>query len=218
MRNFQELLKKASKILVTLWLLFPSVIFLILIWQCFWVLPQGKDIIISMLEKRWVAAIFLVALTFFVFITWYTGRILVYRKRQLSDILYEHYKNEAGKPEGSQRDVAFYLQIVFNMPRLFGYLIFVLIWIAFLRLVPLPELGFTTRISSGWAYGLLFINIAIYIGLYRIARYIRIKTIEQPVGHFASAGEQKRKKKLLFGSYFGLLLLLITANLIWHNA
>jgi predicted acylesterase/phospholipase RssA len=218
MRKIQELLKKTSKILKTLWLLFPSLVFLILVWQCFWVLPQGKDIIISMLEKKYVAGLFLVALTFYVFITWYTGRILVYRKKELSHILYQHYRNQADKPEASQKDVAFYLQIVFNMPRLFGYLIFVFIWIAFLRLVPLPELGFTSRISSGWAYGLLGINIIVYIGLYRVARLIRKRTIEQPVGHYTSAAEQKKRKNLLFASYFVLLVLLIGANIIWHNA
>lgn len=218
MRQLQQFLKKASKILKTLWLLFPSLVFLVLVWQCFWVLPQGKDIIISMLEKKYVASIFLVALTFYVFITWYTGRILVYRKRELSDILYAHYKSQEGKPEAMQRDVAFYLQVIFNMPRLFGYLIFSFIWIALLRIVPLPELGFTTRVFPGWSYALLAISVLLYIGLYRLARIVRKKTIEQPVGLYHSAAEQKRKKNLLFSTYFVLLVLLIAVNLIWRNA
>ncbi|MGO8055894.1 hypothetical protein, partial [Rhizobium leguminosarum] len=52
---FSNYLFKTSKILKALWLLFPSFLFLIIIWQCFWVLPQGKDILISRLEKKYVA-------------------------------------------------------------------------------------------------------------------------------------------------------------------
>ncbi|MBC7849392.1 MAG: hypothetical protein H7Y31_06635, partial [Chitinophagaceae bacterium] len=218
MRKLQGWLKRTSKILKAIWLLFPTFIFLVLIWQCFWVLPQGKDIIISMLEKKYVAGVFLIALVFYVLITWYTGRILVYRKRELSDILFEHYKSEQGKRDGSQDDVALYLQIIFNMPRLFGFLCFSLIWIAFLRLTPLPELGFTTRVSSGWSYILLAITIVVYIALYRIARIIRKRTIELPHGISSSAAAQQQRKNRLFIAYFIILLLFVAVNFIWQNA
>jgi len=218
MKKFQRLLFKTSKILKTIWLLFPSFLFLILIWQCFWVLPQGKDIIISMLEKKYVAGIFLVSLVFYVFITWYTGRILVYRKKELSEILYLHYKSEQDKPEGAQKDVALYLQIIFNMPRLFGFLIFSITWIAFLRLVPLPELGFKEKnIGAGWSYGLLLISLAVYVAIYRMAVIFRKTKIEQPKGQFTTPDEQKKKKNKIFLSYFLLLIVLIAFNIIWHN-
>jgi len=215
---FSSWLFKTSKILKALWLLFPSFLFLIIIWQCFWVLPQGKDIIISMLEKKYVAGIFLVSLVFYVFITWYTGRILVYRKRDLSDILYLHYKAEEHKPEGEQKDVAFYLQIIFNLPRLFGFLIFSITWISLLRIVPLPELGFKEKsIGAGWSYGLLAISLFVYIAIYRLAVIFRVNAIEHPKGINTTASEQKKKKNKLFGSYFLILIILIAFNSIWHN-
>lgn len=218
MKKFQRLLFKTSKVLKTIWLLFPSFIFLILIWQCFWVLPQGKDIIISMLEKQYVAGVFLVALVFFVFITWYTGRILVYRKRELSEILYDHYKSQENKPEHEQKDVALYLQIIFNMPRLFGFLIFSVAWIAFIRLVPLPELHFKEKaIGSGWSYILFGLTMLIYILIYRIAVIIRKNRVETEKGKSLSTEEQKKRKNKWFASYMIILAILVALNSVWNN-
>lgn len=218
MKKIQQLLFKTSKILKTIWLLFPSFIFLILIWQCFWVLPQGKDIMISMLEKKYVGGVFIVALVFFVFITWYTGRILVYRKRELSETLFEHYKSQENKPENEQKDVALYLQIIFNMPRLFGYLIFSITWIAFIRLIPLPDLNFKEKsIGSGWSYLLFAATLLIYILIYRTAVLIRRNKVETEKGVALSANEQKKRKNKWFASYMIILALLVIINSIWNN-
>ncbi len=67
------------------WLFFPSILFLVFAYMCFWKLSQGKDVMIITLENRKVFGFFLLALTFWVLITWYTSR-LVAKAKELIDL------------------------------------------------------------------------------------------------------------------------------------
>lgn len=216
MKDFRSWLQRFSKILRTLWLLFPSVLFLLLIWQCFWVLPQGKDIIISLLEKRIAPGLLLIALLFLVLITWYTGRILVYRKKSLSADLYSFYSNNKNNPQ--PQIVPGYLQVFFNIPRLLGFLIFSLAWLAILQLEPLPHLGFHASLSTTWAYILLLVTMGLYVLLYRIARKIRDEKVEQDKGKAIPTGTMKKRKRGILLTYFVLLFALAALNMLIHNA
>ena len=62
------------------WLFFPAILFLFLTYECFWKLSQGKDVMIITLENRKVFGLFLLALTFWVIITWYTSRLVAKAK------------------------------------------------------------------------------------------------------------------------------------------
>ena len=59
-----------------IWLFFPPILFLIFAYLCFWQLNQGKDVMIITLENRKVFGLFLLALLFWMIITWYTTRLL----------------------------------------------------------------------------------------------------------------------------------------------
>jgi hypothetical protein len=63
-----------------LWLFFPAVLFLFLSYEAFWKLSQGKDVMIITLENRKVFGLFLLALIFWVLITWYTSRLVAKAK------------------------------------------------------------------------------------------------------------------------------------------
>lgn len=216
MKDVRSWLQRLSKILRTLWLLFPSVLFLLLIWQCFWILPQGKDIIISLLEKRIAPGLLLIALLFLVLITWYTGRILVYRKKSLSADLYAFYSTNKTNPD--PQTVPNYLLVFFNIPRLLGFLIFSLTWLAMLQLEPLPHIGFHASLSATWAYILLLASMGLYVLLYRLARKIRDEKIEQDKGKAIATSTLKKRKRGILLTYFVLLFLLAALNMLLHNA
>jgi hypothetical protein len=65
------------------WLFFPAILFLFFAYMCFWQLSQGKDVMIITLENRKVFGLFLLALTFWVMITWYTTRLVAKAKELL---------------------------------------------------------------------------------------------------------------------------------------
>ncbi|MEP7318688.1 MAG: patatin-like phospholipase family protein [Panacibacter sp.] len=221
----KDSLQKINFILKAVWLLFPSFVFLLICWQCFWVLSQGKDIIISTFEKERVSGLFLIALVFFVFVTWYTGRILIYRKKIFSDTLKQFDDQKNSEFSGSQDDLPYYLQVIFNLPRFFGFMIFGIVWISFLNIQPLSEdqfLGF--GLSTTACYFLLLATIGIYIGLYAIAKKLRKKHFETDqalLTEAETAAEDKallRKKNKLFLYYFLLLFILVFLNMFIHSA
>ncbi len=65
------------------WLFFPTILFLFFAYICFWKLSQGKDVMIITLENRKVFGLFLLALVFWVMITWYTTRLVAKAKEFL---------------------------------------------------------------------------------------------------------------------------------------
>ncbi|MFT3932323.1 MAG: patatin-like phospholipase family protein [Chitinophagaceae bacterium] len=148
------LLKSITIILRLIWYLFPAFFFLFAAYSCFWTLSQGKDVLISMLEKKHSNWIVLLALIFWVMVTWYTSRILIYLRPAL---------NEASKP------------IAFHGPRMLGFFGFSIIWLSLLQLPPLKTLNFAYPISSTAASILLWIVTPIlYALLYRVFKHWRV--------------------------------------------
>ncbi|MEP7253715.1 MAG: patatin-like phospholipase family protein [Ginsengibacter sp.] len=79
-----------SQLLKALWLFFPGILFLILFVFCFWILGQGKDIIIAFTENQshlgflsfnYTRIIFFLAIGFWVYVSWYSSRIISYIKK-----------------------------------------------------------------------------------------------------------------------------------------
>ena len=140
---FWQLLKRPLRLLSVFsriaWLLFPAIFFLFATWACFWNLSQGRDVLLGMLEKKWVAGIVLLAILFWVMVSWYSSRILIYRKKKVY--------------EDSQR-------LAFHIPRLMGYLGFSIVWIALLRLPKDAYLG--VHIPKGYDWGLFFVSLLLY--------------------------------------------------------
>ncbi|HXO73859.1 MAG TPA: hypothetical protein VN824_01490, partial [Puia sp.] len=73
-----------SSLLKTIWTFFPSILFIFLVIFCFWIQGQGKDIIIAFTEGssrfNGKLIIFFLAIGFWVYVTWYTSRVVAYIK------------------------------------------------------------------------------------------------------------------------------------------
>ncbi|QEC69988.1 hypothetical protein FRZ67_22800 [Panacibacter ginsenosidivorans] len=199
-------LQQLSYVLKTIFLLFPSAVFIVITWQVFWVLTQGKDILITALEKDWVAGFFLLALLFYVLVTWYSGRILIYRK---TEIIYILAKNVS--QNNKQKEFPVYLQLIFNMPRFFGYIIFALIWIGLLKLVYWPGAASSPNISGTISYLLLLLVSVLYVVQYSMTKKLREKLFE-------TNDENKKPLRIkLLGAAGIVVLALIIINFLICN-
>lgn len=67
--------------LKAIWLFFPPILFIFFAYLCFWKLTQGRDVMIITLENRKVFGLFLLALLFWMMITWYTTRLVAKAKQ-----------------------------------------------------------------------------------------------------------------------------------------
>ncbi len=126
-----------------LWLLFPAVFFFMAAWTAFWKLSQGRDVLISTLERDWVGGAVLMAIIFWATVNWYSSRILIYRRNQL------YLDNPT---------------IAYHMPRLLGFLGFSVVWIGLLRLPLLDGLHFKIH-ENTW---LDWLWLAVSLILYRL--------------------------------------------------
>lgn len=196
-RIFRNPLRLFTAFLQIIWFLFPAVIFLIATFICFWQLSQGRDVLIDMLEKKYMGGIVLLALLFFTLVSWYSSRILIYRKK----ILYE--KNE---------------QLGFHTPRVIGFLGFSVIWIALLRLPKDAYLSFTLPGYVDWL--LLMLSFVAYTFLYKKFKKLRdgklrinkdIDTETQEV-----LEEKEKEEKLRFKKIY-ILIGCITVGLLMLN-
>lgn len=185
------------------WFLFPAVIFLFATWACFWQLAQGKDVLIDMLEKKYMGGFVLLSILFWTMVSWYSSRILVYRRKNL----YE--ENE---------------QLAFHMPRAIGFLGFSVVWIALLRLPADAYLKVTLPRYADWF--LLAVSFVAYRILYKKFKSLRdgkLRVAKDTASdspellHQKDELEKKRFKKINTAS--GLLTVgLLVFNTIITNA
>jgi Patatin-like phospholipase len=117
----------------TLWLFFPSFIFLFLCWFAFWNISQGKDLMVYTIEHPMVFIFFFIAILFFAFTIWYSSRLVA-------------------KAKFWQNKYYLWLKLRVHMPRLLGFTSFTIIILAFLQL----KIDESPQTSRGWA-GILFI-------------------------------------------------------------
>lgn len=85
-----RLLRYISQLLKSLWFFFPAILFLFFFIFCFWMLGQGKDIIIAFTENQshtvflslnYTRIIFFLSIGFWVYVSWYSSRIISYIKK-----------------------------------------------------------------------------------------------------------------------------------------
>jgi hypothetical protein len=76
-----------------IWTFFPSLLFIFLTIYCFWITGQGKDILVAFTEERVTAFnfnkarfIFFLVIGFWIYLTWYSSRIIAYIKKQHGSI------------------------------------------------------------------------------------------------------------------------------------
>ncbi len=131
-----------------IWLFFPSILFLVLAWFAFWQITQGKDLMQRTLENPRIFATFIFAEIFWVYITWYTSRIIGKIKT-------------AGLSDSPDKEERFWGRFLIQMPRFLAFSCLTIIILAFLKLRFDPE----NRIN--WVFSIILgLSIFIYFGIY----------------------------------------------------
>jgi predicted acylesterase/phospholipase RssA len=194
---FKRPLRLFTALLRVLWLLFPAVVFLFATWACFWQLPQGRDVLIDMLEKKQMGGTILLAVLFWTLVSWYSSRIVIYRKK----ILYE--ENE---------------KMAFHTPRLIGFLGFSVVWIALLRLPKDAYLSVSIHRWLPWV--LLLFSFILYFIFYNQIKNYRDKKlhINKSIGLDTQEElEQKEKSEKTRFSKIFIFMGCLTAGLLMLN-
>lgn len=158
LRWMHNALKCIPYVLRAFWLFFPGILFLLLATAVFWHLGQGKDVIRQCLEQpRWVGAIAVLAVIFWVFVTWYTARLVAYNHDEL-------YKQTVTTANNKEIRIGKFL--LFHGPRLIAFYIFAVLIIAFL------QFDKVNSFSRGVIWSLLALQLGLYIVLHRfLAKY-----------------------------------------------
>jgi hypothetical protein len=128
------------------WLFFPAIIFIVFTYMAFWMLNQGKDLMIITLENRKVFGLFLLALVFWVVTTWYSSR-LVAKAKELQDSD-KHLMWQTLRVQG---------------PRILAFTCITIVILAFFQL-PYP---YTPKLSRTVCYLLLFLSFSWYFVVYQ---------------------------------------------------
>ena len=84
-----RILRFISQLLKSFRLFFPGILFILFFVFCFWMLGQGKDIIVAFTENQshtvlslnYTRLIFFMAIGFWVYVSWYSSRIISYIKQ-----------------------------------------------------------------------------------------------------------------------------------------
>ena len=137
-----KLLKFISNLLKSIWLFFPAILFIMLTFACFIKLGQGKDIIISFTENTrkgnafndiavniLIKLTFFIAIAFWVYVSWYSSRIIAYGKLYRQKTYATQFK--PALPE-DQFGTMYEVQQLFldGFPRLVGYACFIIVLFA----------------------------------------------------------------------------------------
>ena len=69
-----------SLLLQSIWLFFPSILFICLTAWCFWSLDQGKDLVVAFTENQKARLFFFIAIAFWAYVSWYSTRVNAYLK------------------------------------------------------------------------------------------------------------------------------------------
>jgi hypothetical protein len=116
-----------ANLLRCFWLFFPSLFFVVLALVCFTQLSQGRDILISFTETSGTFGgillskfIFLVAIIFWVYVSWYASRMVAYIRefKHRQSIL---HLNPALSVEEYDSLFAMELRFLHRFPRIIGY-------------------------------------------------------------------------------------------------
>ena len=135
------ILQHISKALRYIWLLFPAVLFILLVGVTFGGLSQGQDVLVIAAESKTATTLFIISVSFFAFMCWYSSRIIVYINT---------YLNEENVPLWAN-----------IFPRLLGYFSF---FGAEAAIINNPY--FDSQHDALWASLLLVLQLGIYLLIY----------------------------------------------------
>ncbi|MEO6070740.1 MAG: patatin-like phospholipase family protein [Chitinophagaceae bacterium] len=172
-------LRFLSRLLKSIWLFFPGIFFLLLTVFFFWMLGQGKDIIVAFTENQsrtiflklnYTRIVFFLAIGFWVYVSWYSSRIIAYIKRSKElDRVQQVSAMDRPAAEASFQSRNTYFEITDRFldvfPRLIGNACFLILELAVLQS---PIL--TSPISSTMAWILFFVAM---VALYFLNQWIQ---------------------------------------------
>lgn len=147
MKAVTWLLQRLTVYLRIFYVFGAGIILLIAAALCCWRLSQGVDIIVKALETRWSGIVLLLVLFFWAYVTWYSSRILAYRK--------DHQNGEVLSRQAPQ--------LMKYLPRLLGYMCFTVIGVAILQC----PLGIGA-LSGTWLWMLVLAHLFLYPGISRL--------------------------------------------------
>lgn len=148
----------------SIWLFFPAILFLVLGMWCFWMLGQGKDIIVAFGENPRAKIYFFLAIALWVYLSWFSSRIVAYQK------LFKQLEKNAFKPdfdyEAHERSgEAFTFELptpwLEIFPRILGFACFLVIELALLQLKFYGTPGWSMPVAAVLFFALLFTYLAL---------------------------------------------------------
>ncbi len=152
------------------WLFFPGIFFVCLTAACFWLIDQGKDLVIAFAENKQAKAYIFIAISFWVYVSWYSARIIAYLKEEQDK---KKIKAIRGNDAVRSADPSFFEippSFLQDFPRLIGFAAFLVIELAVLQSSLLRH-----PLSSGTALFLLFGALALFMFLNKLVGRIRIR-------------------------------------------
>ena len=196
------LLQFISRLLKSIWLFFPGILFLVLAMWCFWSLNQGKDIIVAFTENHQAKAFFFIAIAFWIYVTWYSARIVAYLKKgrqedRITNIMGNCPPGEAAKKIGNAQYFELPPVWLHIFPHIIGYACLLVIELAVLQS---PVLG-ADAITANKATWFFILGMIISWGLDSIVRDFNGKNI--------------RLSRIIF--YAVLVVFLVAAILVISN-
>jgi hypothetical protein len=161
-----RLLLFLSRLLKSLWLFFPGILFIALAIWCFWTLGQGKDIIVAFTENAKAKSFFFIAVAFWVYVSWYSARIVAYLKQAKQEDYIKNIISESTAEKAEKKLQQFsYFELppvwLTVFPRIIGYACLLAIELAVLQS---PVFG-DKAIASGKAMFLFVLGLIISWGL-----------------------------------------------------
>lgn len=184
----------------SIWLFFPAILFLVMSYAAFWALPQGKDLMVITLENPKTFIFFILAQSFWSYVTWYSSRLAAKAKA---------FMHKDDDPLWTAMRVQF--------PRLLAYLCYSIVILAFFQLgvsgIGSPEL-------PGWlCHVLLGGSIPVYFFIYQRWNRFTGKHAQTPAQHRAFLKSVQTTTWVILGValavvflfhiFLGLILLLL---------
>jgi predicted acylesterase/phospholipase RssA len=200
---FSYVLLFLSRLLKSIWLFFPSLFFLGLTIFCFWTLGQGKDLIISFTESETTKVLFFVAIAFWLYVSWYSSRIVSYQKKFMQECyIRQCAPQQLNPPEAAK----FELTAVFldRFPRMIGFSCILIIELALFQI----PLFFKKPLTTGWA-------LVIWIAALFILGWVDRRLIKFCQDGHPNTEKNKRIVRKLFWYSISLFLAVLIGMMFW---
>jgi hypothetical protein len=167
-------LRFISRLLKSVWLFFPGILFLLFPIFCFWSLGQGKDIIVAFIDKdsaqsffhlNYTRTVFFLIIGFWVYVSWYSSRIISYikTKQQEKNVQDITGINNESSEMTYQLDEPFYeisKPFLDEFPRMIGNACFLILELAVLQL---PILTHSINATVAWIIFILALIVIRFI-------------------------------------------------------